>query len=233
MQGATSDRDHWIDARKEFLKREKEFTKARDALSAARRNLPKLAIEKDYTFNTTSGQKSLAELFNGNSQLIIYHFMYGPDWEEGCPSCSLWADNFEGIDIHLAHRDISLVFMSTASLDTIQAYRKRMCWTFDWVSDPKGEFSRDMQVSFSKAEIEAGAAEYNYGPNGFPSTEAPGITVWQRDNDTTYHTYGTFGRGLDMLNGAYHLMDIAPNGRDEDGLPWPMAWLRRRDQYEG
>ncbi len=186
----------------------------------------------EYNFETASGPKSLKELFDGRSQLILYHFMYGPDWKEGCPSCSYWGDNFDGIDAHLAHRDITLAFVSSAPLDIIQAYRDRMGWQFEWVSAAGSDFNRDMQVSFTQAEVDAGNAEYNYAPRGFPSTEAPGITVWQREGDKIYHTYGTFGRGLDMLNGAYHLMDIAPKGRDEGNLPWPMAWLRRRDQYD-
>ena len=170
-------------------------------------------------------------LFDGRSQLMIYHFMYGADWGEGCPSCSFWADNLDGIDVHLAHRDVSLAFVSTAPFAKADAYRKRMGWRFNWLGGA-GEFNRDMKVSFTQDEIDGGKAVYNFGTGGFPSTEAPGLTTFIRDGDAIYLTYGTFARGLDWFNGAYQLLDLAPRGRDEADLPWPMAWVRRHDQYE-
>ena len=165
--------------------------------------------------------------------MIIYHFMYGPDWEEGCPSCSFWADNFNGIDIHLRHRDISLVAVSRAKLDTLDAYRDRMGWSFKWVSSYGSDFNYDYQVSFTADEIEKGEMYYNYAETKFPADEAPAISVFYKDGDgDIFHTYSCYARGLDMLNGAYHYMDLAPKGRDEDDLPYTMAWVHRRDQYE-
>ncbi len=226
-------RHEWLAARREHLAREKEFTRRRDELSRQRRRLPWVRVDQEYLFDTVDGPRTLAELFAGRSQLIVYHFMYGPDWEEGCPSCSFWADNFNGIVVHLNHRDISLIAVSRAPLDKLQAYRERMGWTFDWVSSQANDFNRDYHVSFTPEEMERGEVYYNFGMNRFPSEEAPGVSVFYRDRDgTVYHTYSSYSRGLDMINGAYHLMDLVPRGRDEDELPYPAAWLRRRDQYD-
>jgi predicted dithiol-disulfide oxidoreductase (DUF899 family) len=226
-------RQEWFEARRELLAAEKAFTRERDALNKRRRELPWVRVEKDYAFEGPDGRQSLAELFDGRRQLLVYHFMYGPDWEQGCPSCSFWADNFNGIDVHLAHRDINLVMVSRAKLDTIEAYKKRMGWTLKWVSSFGSEFNRDFDVSFTPEEVDAGEMFYNFKRTRFPSSEGPGASAFIKDADgSIFHTYSTYSRGLDMLNGAYHLMDIAPNGRDEDALGYPMAWLRRRDQYE-
>lgn len=226
-------REEWIAARKEHLAEEKEFTRLRDQLSQNRRELPWVKVEKDYLFDGRNGKQTLSDLFDGRSQLIIYHFMYGPDWEEGCPSCSLWADNFNGIDIHLKHRDISLIAVSRARLDTLEAYSKRMGWNFRWVSSFGSDFNQDYQVTFTPDEMEKGEMFYNFGITRFPSEEAPGISVFYKNQQgEVFHTYSCYARGLDMLNGAYHYMDLAPKGRDEDDLPYTMAWLRRRDQYE-
>ncbi len=228
----TAAREDWIAARRALLAREKAHTRERDALAAARRALPALKIDKEYAFEGPDGRETLADLFAGRSQLMVYHFMYGPDWAEGCPSCSFWADNFDGIDVHLAHRDVTFLMVSTAPVAVIDAYRRRMGWRMKWVSCAGSDFNRDMNVSFTPEEIEQGDAFYNFQPKGFPSTEAPGLTCFRRQGDGIFLTYAAYGRGLDGFNGAYQLLDLAPKGRDEDGLPWPMAWLRRRDQYE-
>jgi predicted dithiol-disulfide oxidoreductase (DUF899 family) len=226
-------REEWLTARKEHLAKEKEFTRLRDSLSRDRRELPWVKVEKEYLFDGHDGKESLADLFNGCNQLIIYHFMYGPDWKEGCPSCSFWADNFNGVDIHLKHRDISLVAVSRATLGTLNAYKKRMGWSFKWVSSSGSDFNHDYHVSFTPDEMNKDEMYYNYRIGKFPSEEAPGISVFYKDGDgEIFHTYSCYARGLDMLNGAYHYMDLAPKGRDEDDLPYTMAWLRRHDQYE-
>lgn len=225
--------DEWLVARKELLAREKEFTRVRDRLSKQRRELPWVRVDKNYLFDGTGGKESLGDLFAGRSQLIVYHFMYGPDWEEGCPSCSFWADNYNGIVVHLNHRDISLVAVSKAPLEKLTRYRNRMGWSFKWVSSLDNDFNRDFHVSYTPAEIERGEVYYNYGPSRFPSTEAPGVSVFFKNPENEiFHTYSCYARGLDMLNGAYHLMDLVPKGRDEADLPYTMAWLRRHDSYE-
>lgn len=226
-------RKEWNEARKRLLQEEKAFTRARDALSAQRRALPWVQVDTSYTFQTTRGQRTLADLFDGRGQLVVYHFMFGPDWPEGCATCSFWADNFDGIDVHLAHRDTTLVAVSRAPLETIQAYRKRMGWRFEWVSSHGSSFNRDFQVCFTPEEVKSGTACYNYANRGFPSTEAPGMSAFRKLEDgRVFHTYSTFGRGLDLINGAYHILDLTSKGRDEDELPHTMAWLRRRDRYE-
>ncbi|MEH6578182.1 MAG: thioredoxin family protein [Amphritea sp.] len=222
----------WLAARKELLIKEKQFTRLRDELSQTRRELPWEKVESDYLFDTASGKQSLAELFEGSSQLIVYHFMYGPDWDEGCPSCSFWADNYKDIAIHLKQRDIAMVTISRAPLDKLEAYKKRMGWQFNWVSSGNNDFNSDYQVSFSQQEIDAGEVVYNYQKMRFPSTEAPGISVfYKNEKNEIFHTYSCYARGLDMLNGAYHLMDLTPKGRDEDELTFPMAWVKRHDCY--
>jgi predicted dithiol-disulfide oxidoreductase (DUF899 family) len=226
-------REEWLDARRGLLAKEKEFTRLRDQLSQARRELPWVKIEKDYLFDGPNGKETLSDLFEGRSQLIIYHFMYGPDWEEGCPSCSFWADNFNGIGIHLNHRDITLIAVSRAPLDQLEAYKARMGWSFKWVSSLGNDFNFDYQVSFTPEQVEKGEMIYNYRPGGFSGEEAPGISIfYKNEQGEVFHTYSCYSRGLDMLNGAYHYMDLAPKGRDEDDLPYTMAWLRRHDQYD-
>ncbi len=227
-------REEWLAARREHLLKEKEFTRLRDQLSQDRRELPWVKVEKEYLFNGPNGKETLSDLFNGQSQLIIYHFMYGPDWEEGCPSCSFWADNFNGIIIHLNHRNINLVTVSRAQLDTLEAYKKRMGWSFKWVSSFENDFNHDYHVSFSSDEMEKGEAFYNFINSKVPSEEMPGISVFFKNRQgDVFHTYSCYARGLDLLNGAYNFMDLVPKGRDEDNLPYTMAWLRRHDQYNG
>jgi predicted dithiol-disulfide oxidoreductase (DUF899 family) len=224
--------EDWLTARREHLAKEKEFTRLRDQLSKERRELPWVKVEKEYLFESQNGKQSLAELFEGNSQLIVYHFMFGPDWDEGCPSCSFWADNYSGIVIHLNHRDINLVAVSRAPLEKLDAYKKRMGWSFNWVSSYGNDFNWDYHVSFTPEEMKRGEVFYNFGVTSFPSDEGPGISVfYKNEKDEIFHTYSCYQRGLDMLNGAYHLMDLVPKGRDEDDLPFTMAWVRRHDQY--
>lgn len=226
-------REDWYTARRELLVKEKEFTRLRDELSAQRRQLPWEKVHSDYVFDAASGKESLSDLFEGRSQLVMYHFMYGPDWEEGCPSCSYWADNFEGISIHLNHRDITLLVVSRAPLEILDAYRKRMGWSFKWVSSFGSDFNYDYQASFRPEDMEKGEVFYNFRPTNFPSDEAPGVSVFYKNGEGgIFHTYSCYARGLDMLNGAYQFMDIAPKGRDESGLPSTMDWLRRHDMYE-
>jgi predicted dithiol-disulfide oxidoreductase (DUF899 family) len=223
----------WLVARQELLRKEKTFTKARDELSAARRALPWERVAKDYAFETPRGRASLSDLFDGRRQLIIYHFMLGPDWEEGCKSCSFWVDNFNRIDVHLKHRDVTLLAVSQAPLAKIEAYRRRMGWSIAWVSSFGSDFNFDYQVSFRPEDVAAGKAVYNYAPTKTTMSELPGISVFFRDEaGTVFHTYSCYSRGLDMLNGAYHYLDLVPKGRDEAGLPSTMSWLRRHDQYE-
>jgi predicted dithiol-disulfide oxidoreductase (DUF899 family) len=225
--------DEWLKARTALLLEEKEFTRLRDQLSQKRRQLPWVKVDKNYSFEGVNGTETLSDLFDGRSQLIVYHFMYGPDWEDACPSCSFWADNFNGIDIHLKHRDASLVAISRASLDQLQAYSKRMGWDFKWLSSSVSEFNYDFQASFRAEEMEQGEVLYNFKMGQFPADEAPGISVfYKNEQGKIFHTYSCYARGLDMLNGAYHYMDLLPKGRDEDDLEFTMAWLRRRDQYD-
>jgi predicted dithiol-disulfide oxidoreductase (DUF899 family) len=226
-------REEWIAARRQHLAREKEFTRLRDELSRERRELPWVKVDKPYVFDGPGGRESLADLFGGRSQLIVQHFMFDPSWEEGCKSCSFWVDNFDGIVVHLNHRDTSLVLVSRAPLAILDAYRRRMGWRVKWVSSFDTDFNRDYHVTFTPEELQARRAYYNYANGGFPVSEAPGISVFSRDADgAIYHTYSCYARGLDMLNGAYHLMDLLPKGRDEAGLAHSMEWLRHHDRYE-
>ena len=226
-------REEWLEARLRHLAKEKEFTKQRDQLSRERRALPWVQVKKEYIFDGPNGKESLLDLFEDRSQLLVYHFMFGPDWEEGCKSCSFWADNYNGVVVHLNHRDVTLITVSKAKLDKLEAYKKRMGWTFKWVSSYDNDFNRDFHVSFTPDEVEKKAMYYNYKTSYFPSEEGPGISVFYKDdNGTVYHTYSCYARGLDMLNGAYHLLDLVPKGRDEEGLPYGMAWLRHKDRYE-
>ena len=224
--------EEWVDARKALLSKEKELTRMRDELARERRELPWVKVSQRYEFEGPEGKLSLDDLFGGRSQLVVYHFMYGPEWDEGCTSCSFWADNFEGTQVHLAHRDVSLVAVSRAPYETLQNYRQRMGWTFPWVSSAGSEFNFDYHVSFTPEQIDSGAGEYNFRQTKVME-ELPGLSVFYRDESgAIFHTYSTYARGLDMLNGAYHFLDLVPKGRDEAELPWSMAWLRRHDQYE-
>jgi predicted dithiol-disulfide oxidoreductase (DUF899 family) len=222
----------WLAARKELLAKEKDFSRRRDALSADRRKLPWVKVEKEYAFDTPGGQRTLADLFGGKSQLIVYHFMMGPGWEEGCPSCSFLADHFDGTVVHLAHRDVTFVVISRAPLPQIEAFKRRMGWRFPWASSYGSDFNYDYHVSFTKEDRESGKASYNYENRGFPGDEGPGMSVFYKDDSgNVYHAYSTFSRGLDMLIGTYNFLDLVPKGRDEDGLAFGMAWVRHHDKY--
>ncbi len=224
----------WLAARKAHLAREKEFTRLRDQLSRERRELPWVKVDKTYVFDGPDGRESLAQLFGPRHQLVVYHFMLAPSWEEGCKSCSFWADNFDGIDVHLAHRDTTLVLVSRAPYARILAYQQRMGWRTKWVSSHASDFNHDFHVSFTPEELATKRIDYNFATRegGFPE-ELPGISVFAKDEaGAVYHTYSCYARGLDMLNGAYHLLDLTPKGRDEPATGHKMAWVRRRDQYE-
>ena len=224
----------WLAARSRFLEKEKEFTRLRDELSRQRRELPREKVEKKYFFEGPRGKETLSDLFDGRSQLVIYHFMFGPGWSEGCPSCSYLSDHWDGMTIHLAHRDVSFVVISRATYAEVAAFKKRMGWRFNWVSSSASDFNYDYHVSFTKEEREKGAVHYNYTEMNFPSEEGPGLSVFQKDPDgLIYHTYSTFARGLDILVGTYNVLDLVPKGRDEEGLAHSMAWVRHHDKYEG
>lgn len=226
-------KDEWIAARKQLLAKEKEFTRLRDRLSEERRALPWERIDKDYVFEGSKGKESLAQLFDGRSQLVVYHFMFGPDWELPCKSCSFWADNFNGIIAHLNQRDVSLVAISRAPLSKLQAMARRLGWGFKWVSSLGNDFNYDYDVSFRPADVDAGTARYNYASTQTKMSDLPGISVFYRDADgAMYHTYSCYARGLDMLNTAYHYLDLVPKGRDEADLSHSMAWVRLRDMYD-
>ena len=223
-------KEEWLVARKVLLAKEKEFTRLRDQLSKERRALPWVKVEKDYIFDGEKGQQNLADLFEDKSQLMIYHFMLGPDWEEGCASCSFWADNFNGIDIHLAHQDISFLAVSSAKYEKLSAYKKRMGWNFKWMSSFDSDFNHDLGVSFTAEEKELNEISYNYRKQPYFIDELVGVSVfYKNDENEIFHTYSTYSRGVDILNGAYNYIDLSPKGRDEkNGI---MNWLRHHDQY--
>jgi len=225
--------EEWVVARQELLTKEKEFTRLRDQLSQQRRALPWVKVGKEYVFDGPDGKETLAELFAGRSQLLIYHFMFGPDWDEGCKSCSFWADNYNDIIVHLRHRDVTMVTISRAPLSKLAAYQQRMGWGFKWVSSFGTDFNWDYHVSFTPEQERQGEVYYNYQTSRYFSSEGPGISVFYKDEQgNIFHTYSCYARGLDMMNSAYHHLDLTPKGRDEAGLPSPQAWVRRHDQYD-
>lgn len=231
MPNTVVDDAAWLAARLDLLKREKELTRLRDELSAERRKLPWRLIDKDYRFDTVQGEQDLAALFGTCSQLLVYHFMYGPDADAGCPGCSWWADNYDPNVVHLAQRDIKLIAVARAPLAKLISYNDRMGWSFDWASSFQSDFNMDFHVSFSQQAIDAGKAFYNYTETGNIPSEAPGVSIFAKQDGNIYHTYSTFSRGLDMLNAGYHMMDLTPKGRDEGQLEYATAWLRRHDEY--
>jgi predicted dithiol-disulfide oxidoreductase (DUF899 family) len=232
----------WVEARKRLLAKEKEFTRMRDQLSAERRTLPWMRVDKDYTFDGPDGRETLAQLFGDRSQLVVYHFMFAPEWDVGCKSCSFWADNFNGITAHLRQRDVAFVAISRAPLAKLQAFARRLGWTFKWVSSQGTDFNYDFNVSFQPEALARGDATYNFARlsslrsggtvlNIAPS-DMPGISVFTKDaSGAIFRTYSTYGRGLDMMNTAYHYLDLVPKGRDEAGQPI-MAWVKLRDLYD-
>lgn len=229
--GVTGTPDEHRAARLKLLAREKELNGLRDELAAERRRLPWLPVDCDYEFDGPDGRVTLRDLFAGRSQLLVYHFMLGPGWGQGCPICSFWADSFDGMQVHLAHRDTSLVAVSRAPFAEIAAYRQRMGWSFLWYSSAPGKFNYDFGVSFTP-EQQASGAEYNFRRIDQPQDELPGLSVFAIDGGgQVFHTYSTYSRGLDPINSGYQLLDMTPKGRDERDLPWTLAWLRRHDEY--
>jgi predicted dithiol-disulfide oxidoreductase (DUF899 family) len=224
--------EQWVEARRQLLAKEKEFTRLRDQLSQTRRDLPWARVTKPYVFDGPEGKQTLSQLFDGRSQLVVYHFMFGPDWEVGCKSCSFWADNFNGIVPHLNQRDVTFVAISRAPLSKLQAFAKRLGWSFKWLSSFASDFNYDYNVSFTPEDLAGGRATHNYAVNKMNMSDLPGISVFFKDTDgNVFHTYSCYARGLDMLNTAYHYLDLVPKGRDEAGLAHTMAWVRLRDQY--
>jgi predicted dithiol-disulfide oxidoreductase (DUF899 family) len=225
--------EEWVRARTTHLAQEKELTRLRDELSAARRALPWEEVTKSYTFEGPRGKQTLAEIFDSASQLIVYHFMFAPDWDAGCKSCSFWADNFNGIPIHLKHRDVAFAAISRAPFPKIQAYAKRMGWSFPWYSSHGNDFNFDHYVSFTPDQ-QTGEAYYNYERRKVPTSDLVGISVFCKDaKGGIFHTYSTYSRGVDMMNGAYHYLDLTPKGRNESNQgPNPQAWVRRHDEYD-
>jgi predicted dithiol-disulfide oxidoreductase (DUF899 family) len=225
----------WIEARKALLAKEKQFTRMRDALSAERRALPWVCVDKEYVFEGPNGKETLSDLFVGRSQLVVYHFMFGPDWERPCKSCSFWADSFNNIIVHLNNRDVTFVAISRAPLSKLQAFAKRLGWTFKWLSSAGSDFNFDYHVSFREEDLARGRIYHNYAVTEDPeyvNDEMPGVSVFYKDaNGDIFHTYSAYARGIDMLNNAYNYLDLVPKGRDEAGLPDTMSWVRLRDEY--
>ncbi|MEP5764026.1 MAG: DUF899 domain-containing protein [Halieaceae bacterium] len=229
---AAVDRAQWLQARMALLELEKAHARAGDELAAQRRALPKLQLQQDYIFAGAAGPVSLGDLFDGRSQLIIQHFMFGPDWEQGCPSCSFWADAYDRMIPHLKQRDVSFAVVSRGPLDKMLAYQQRMGWTFNWLSSLDNSFNFDFGVSATEQELSEGSMHYNYQEMSPRGSEYHGTSVFSRDEQgSIYHTYSTYGRGVDAMNAAYAFLDLTPRGRDEAGLPFSMAWVKRRDEY--
>ena len=225
--------DPWLAARLALLAREKELTQLHDQIARERRALPWVHVEKDYVFEGLQGRRSLAELFEGRRQLLVQHFMLGPDWEQGCPSCSYMADHSDGMTVHLAHRDTTLVAISRAPLAEIQRFKQRMGWQFNWVSSHGSDFNFDYGVSFTPQEQAKNEVTYNYGRQPFESEEMPGISVFYRnDAGEIFHTYSTYRRGVEVMMGTYHLLDLTPMGRNERDVAYKMEWVRHHDRYE-
>ena len=226
-------RQEWTEARKALMAREKELTRARDALSEERRNLPWVKVDKTYVFDCPNGKLTLSDLFRGRPQLVVQHVMFAPEWDAACKSCSFWVDGFERMVPHLAARDTTMVAVSRAPLAKLEAFKTRMGWSFDWLSSGNNDFNHDYGVTFTREQIEAGKLMYNFGTTPFYGEELPGISVFYRDDaGNIFHTYSAYARGLDMMNAAYHYLDLTPLGRHEEGLSFPMEWVRLRDQYQ-
>jgi predicted dithiol-disulfide oxidoreductase (DUF899 family) len=226
-------REKWLAERKTLLAQEKELTRLRDQIASERRALPWVRIEKNYVFDAPEGRRALADLFEGRRQLLVQHFMFGPGWEQGCPSCSFMADHTDGMTIHLEHRDVSFVAISRAPLPEIERFRQRMGWQFKWVSSNGSDFNHDFGVSFTPDELAKGEVPYNYGMRPFPAEEAPGVSMFYKDDaGEVFHTYSTYGRGVEVMMGTYNLLDLTPKGRDESDGFYKMDWVRHHDRYE-
>jgi predicted dithiol-disulfide oxidoreductase (DUF899 family) len=227
--------ERWVTERKKLMAREKELTRLHDEIARERRALAWERVEKNYVFDTRDGRRTLADLFEGRRQLIVQHFMLGPGWEQGCPSCSFMADHTDGMNVHLAHRDTSFVAISHAPLAEIERFHRRMGWQFEWVSSHGSDFNYDFAVSFTPEQRAKGNGEvyYNYGMQPFPAEEAPGLSVFYKDDaGDLFHTYSTFGRGVEVMMGAYNMLDLTPKGRDEREVFYKMEWVRHHDRYE-
>jgi predicted dithiol-disulfide oxidoreductase (DUF899 family) len=230
---AVVSQDRWLAERRKLLAREKELTHLRDQIARERRALPWERVDKNYTFDTPAGKRTLSELFEGRRQLLVQHFMFGPGWEQGCPSCSFMADHTDGMNVHLAQRDVTFVAVSRAPLADIERFRQRMGWQFKWVSAHDSDFNQDFHVSFTQDELAKGEVYYNYDVCAFPSEEAPGISAfYKNDAGEIFHTYSTFGRGVEVMMGTYNMLDLMPKGRDERDVPYKMEWVRHHDRYE-
>ncbi|MGH7763442.1 MAG: DUF899 domain-containing protein [Candidatus Dormibacteraceae bacterium] len=239
MEHSVVSHEEWVTARRQHLVDEKEFTKARDRLSKSRRDLPWEVVDKEYAFSGPGGRATLADLFDGRGQLVIYHAMFNPDtagpttsWTKDAPCfvCSYWMDNFERVVVHLNHRDVTMAAVSHAPYPKLAPYRERMGWTFPYYSSVGSDFNFDYQVSFTPEQLAAGEAEYNYRVDPIAGSESPGISVFRRNEaGKIFHTYSAYARGLDMLNVAYHYLDIVPKGRDEAAAG--AMWIHRRDEY--
>ena len=226
-------REEWLAARKALLAAEKDFTRLRDELSRQRRALPWVKVDKQYVFDGPSGEETLADLFEQRSQLIVYHFMFPPDWDEGCPHCSFWVDSFNGSSVHLNHRDTTFVAISRAPLAKIEPFKQRMGWNFKWLSSFQSEYNFDFHVSFTPEEMQSGTAFYNYEHTNPDVTDREGISVFYQDErGAIFHTYSCFARGIDMMNVTYQYLDLTPKGRDEAGHDDPQFWVRHHDGYE-
>jgi predicted dithiol-disulfide oxidoreductase (DUF899 family) len=222
----------WLAARKELLTKEKEFTRLRDELSQKRRDLPWEKVEKTYQFEGPQGKESLADLFQNRNQLVVYHFMFSPDWNEGCPSCSFWADNFNGADVHMNQRDVTFVAISRAPLSKIEAFKKRMGWKFKWVSSGENDFNYDYNVSFRPEDLKKKSIQYNYKESAGQHPDREGLSVFYKDNKCAiFHTYSAYARGIDMVNGTYQFLDLVPKGRDEEG-DFAQSWVNYHDRYD-
>jgi predicted dithiol-disulfide oxidoreductase (DUF899 family) len=225
--------EDWLAARKDLLVKEKEFSRLRDELSRKRRELPWEKVDKNYEFQGPKGKESLSDLFGNKSQLIVYHFMFAPEWEAGCPHCSFWADNFNEIIVHVKQRDANMVAISRAPLEKLEAFKKRMGWSFHWVSAMNSDFNYDFNVSFKDDVIKSGKSVYNYAVTQSAATDREGVSVFYKDESGgIYHTYSSFARGIDLLNTAYNYLDLLPKGRDEEGLKFTQEWVRHHDKYK-
>ena len=225
--------EDWLTARKALLEREKQLTRLRDEVSAERRALPWVRLEKHYAFDAPGGRRTLADLFEGRRQLVVQHFMFAPGWEQGCKSCSFMADHMDGAEVHLAQRDVTLLVVSRAPLADIERFRQRMGWKFKWVSSHGTDFNYDFKVSFAPEEVAKGKIDYNYELWSMTGEEWPGVSAFYKDDaGDVFHTYSTYGRGVEVMMGAYHVLDLTPKGRDEDNLSYTMEWVRHHDRYE-
>lgn len=226
-------REEWLKARIALLEKEKELTRARDELARQRRELPWVKLEREYEFDAPEGKVTLGDLFAGRSQLIVYHFMFDPEWSQGCKSCSLVADHYEPAIIHLEHRDVSMATVSRAPLEKLLVFQKRMGWKFKWVSSFSNSFNRDFRVSYTPGELKSELSVYNYVSQPYPISELPGLSVFYKNAEgEVFHTYSTYARGLDIFLNVYNLLDVVPKGRDEEDAP-DMSWVRHHDRYDG